>query len=88
MKMTRRTLLRSTALTTAAFALRGNVALADPLSLPAGLQLYSVRDQMAQDLDGTLAAEEIRKGDPGLVGQSRSALCQRPLRLCRRHDAF
>lgn len=29
---------------------------ATPLGLPLGLQLYSVRQQMAQDLDGTLAA--------------------------------
>ncbi len=56
MIMTRRTLLRSTALTGAAIALRCKVARANPLGLPAGLQLYSVRDQMAQDLDGALAA--------------------------------
>ena len=31
-------------------------ALADPLGLPLGLQLYSVRQQMVEDLDGTLAA--------------------------------
>jgi sugar phosphate isomerase/epimerase len=31
-------------------------ALADPLGLPLGLQLYSVRQQMPEDLDGTLAA--------------------------------
>ena len=54
--MNRRTLLRSTALTGAAIALHGKVAWANPLGLPAGLQLYSVRQQMAQDLDGALAA--------------------------------
>ncbi|WP_419804043.1 sugar phosphate isomerase/epimerase family protein [Terriglobus sp.] len=54
--MTRRTLLRSTALTAAAFTLQGKAAWANPLGLPAGLQLYSVREQMAQDLDGALAA--------------------------------
>jgi sugar phosphate isomerase/epimerase len=32
------------------------LALANPLGLPLGLQLYSVRQQMAQDLEGTLAA--------------------------------
>ena len=32
------------------------LALANPLGLPLGLQLYSVRDQMAKDLEGTLAA--------------------------------
>ena len=54
--MNRRDLFRSTALTTAAFTLFGKAALANPLGLPAGLQLYSVRQQMAQDLDGALAA--------------------------------
>jgi sugar phosphate isomerase/epimerase len=34
----------------------GRFALANPLGLPLGLQLYSVRQQMAEDLDGTLAA--------------------------------
>lgn len=34
----------------------GRVALASPLGLPLGIQLYSVREQMAQDFDGTLAA--------------------------------
>ena len=56
MTVTRRTLLRSAALTGAAFALHGKVAWANPLGLPAGLQLYSVREQMTQDLDGALAA--------------------------------
>jgi sugar phosphate isomerase/epimerase len=31
-------------------------ALANPLGLPLGIQLYSVRQQMAEDLDGALAA--------------------------------
>src|ERR1700692_78568 len=31
-------------------------ALANPLGLPIGIQLYSVRQQMAEDLEGTLAA--------------------------------
>jgi sugar phosphate isomerase/epimerase len=34
----------------------GRFALANPLGLPLGLQLYSVRQQMAEDLEGTLAA--------------------------------
>jgi sugar phosphate isomerase/epimerase len=34
-------------------------AFANPLGLPLGLQLYSVRQQMAEDLEGTLAA--VRK---------------------------
>lgn len=56
MTMTRRTLLRSTAFAGVACALHHELAWANPLGLPAGLQLYSVRQQMAQDLDGTLAA--------------------------------
>jgi sugar phosphate isomerase/epimerase len=43
----------------AAFAALGftsRVAFANPLGLPLGLQLYSVRQQMGEDLEGTLAA--------------------------------
>ena len=54
--MTRRKFLQSAALSAAAFALYRKAAWADPLGLPAGLQLYSVRQQMMQDFDGTLAA--------------------------------
>ena len=36
--------------------MQSKVSWANPLGLPAGLQLYSVREQMAQDLDGALAA--------------------------------
>lgn len=42
----------------AAFAALGSknrVAMATPLGLPLGVQLYSVRDQMKEDLDGALA---------------------------------
>ena len=45
--------------TTAAFALMSfadRAALANPLGLPLGIQLYSVRQQMMEDLDGALAA--------------------------------
>jgi sugar phosphate isomerase/epimerase len=44
---------------TAAFAtlsLADRSALANPLGLPLGIQLYSVRQQMAEDLDATLGA--------------------------------
>lgn len=37
------------------FALTNRAAFANPLGLPMGLQLYSVRDQMRDDFDGTLA---------------------------------
>jgi sugar phosphate isomerase/epimerase len=45
--------------TTAAIAVLGfanRAVLANPLGLPLGIQLYSVRQQMAEDLDGALAA--------------------------------
>jgi sugar phosphate isomerase/epimerase len=55
MKMTRRDFIgRSAAL--AATLMAGRRALANPLGLPIGLQLYSVRQQILQDLDATLAA--------------------------------
>jgi sugar phosphate isomerase/epimerase len=37
-------------------ALANRAAFATPLGLPLGIQLYSVRQQMAEDLDGALAA--------------------------------
>jgi sugar phosphate isomerase/epimerase len=40
----------------AALSMTGRGAFASPLGLPLGLQLYSVRQQMMEDLDGTLAA--------------------------------
>ncbi len=42
------------ALASATLLSRGNSLLADPLGLPLGLQLYSVREQLAQDYAGTL----------------------------------
>jgi sugar phosphate isomerase/epimerase len=40
----------------AALSVCGKAAFANPLGLPLGIQLYSVRQQMAEDLDGALAA--------------------------------
>jgi sugar phosphate isomerase/epimerase len=55
MKITRRDFLgRSAAL--AAMLMARRRAFANPLGLPIGLQLYSVRQQIVQDLDATLAA--------------------------------
>jgi sugar phosphate isomerase/epimerase len=55
MKMTRREFaVGSSALATLLMTRRS--AFANPLGLPLGIQLYSVRQQMAQDLDGTFAA--------------------------------
>lgn len=56
MTITRRNFVRGTALAAAALVLSRKAAWANPLGLPAGLQLYSVREQMAQNLDSTLAA--------------------------------
>ncbi len=53
-QLSRRTFIRAGALTTAV-ALAGHDLWANPLGLPLGLQLYSVRQQMAQDLDRALA---------------------------------
>jgi sugar phosphate isomerase/epimerase len=43
-------------LSATAFAMFARKALANPFGLPLAIQLYSVRQQMAEDLDGTLAA--------------------------------
>ncbi len=51
---TRRQFLYSMAAVGGAFALGGRRALASPLGLPLGLQLYSVREMLAKDYDGTL----------------------------------
>jgi len=53
---TRRTFLQNAASASLAGAalLRGSRASASPLGLPLGLQLYSVRDQLAKDYEGTL----------------------------------
>lgn len=54
---TRRDFLKGTAIGAAALAAVGKWALrldADPLGLPVGLQLYTVRQDLAKDFDGTL----------------------------------
>ena len=50
----RRRFLQSTAVTAAAAALPARLAHGNPLGLPLGLQLYSVRDQLKADYTGTL----------------------------------
>jgi sugar phosphate isomerase/epimerase len=55
MKISRRQFVGSTS-ALAFVALTGRGALASPLGLPLGIQLYSVRQQMLEDLDTTLAA--------------------------------
>ncbi len=55
MRQTRRDFIATT-LSATAFALFAKEALANPLGLPLAIQLYSVRQQMAEDLDMALAA--------------------------------
>jgi sugar phosphate isomerase/epimerase len=54
-KLSRRTFVRG-AMSMGPLAVLASRAHANPLGLPLGLQLYSVRQQMAQDLDSTFAA--------------------------------
>jgi len=54
-KISRREFISATA-AVAVLGLADRAALANPLNLPLGLQLYSVRQQMTEDLDATLGA--------------------------------
>jgi len=54
-KITRREFIGTTA-AIAVLSFADRAALANPLGLPLGIQLYSVRQQMMEDLDGALAA--------------------------------
>jgi sugar phosphate isomerase/epimerase len=51
----RRTFLKTTGAVAAAAALAGTRLKAAPLKMPIGLQLYTVRDLLPKDFDGTLA---------------------------------
>ncbi len=51
---TRRTFLKTTAAAAAAACVGTERLMAAPLAMPVGLQLYSVRDQLSKDFDGTL----------------------------------
>ncbi len=55
MTISRRRFIGTTAGAVAAFGLGSRVAFANPLGLPLGIQLYSVRREMAQDFEGALA---------------------------------
>ena len=56
MSLTRRSFLTRASAATVSASFLNRFAGATPLGLPLGLQLYSVRQQMAEDLDGALAA--------------------------------
>ena len=55
-RISRRTFLKTASASAAGAALWNNVPLlmANPLGLPIGLQLYSVRDLLPKDYEGTL----------------------------------
>lgn len=53
-RITRRTFLKTSAATAAAWSLSQRDVFADPLGLPVGLQLYSVRKLLPNDYTGTL----------------------------------
>jgi sugar phosphate isomerase/epimerase len=71
-------------------------ALANPLGLPLGIQLYSVRQQMAQDLDDALAAVraagftevEAASLPKKSAGEIRAALDKAGLRCVSAHHGF
>ena len=72
----RRRFLQNTGLGLAALALgRNGRLLANPYGMPIGLQLYTVRDHMEKDVEGTLerVAEigyrEVELGDPNFYGK-------------------
>ena len=55
MSLTRRSFLARASAATASLSLTSRFAWATPLGLPLGIQLYSVRQQIGEDLDGALA---------------------------------
>ena len=63
----------------AAVGLLGRAAWANPLGLPLGIQLYSVREQMAADLDDALAAVSAA----GFIEVEAAALPKRPAKEIR-----
>ena len=56
MSLSRRSFLARASAATASLSWASRLAWATPLGLPLGIQLYSVRQQMGEDLDGALAA--------------------------------
>ena len=75
---TRREFLRG-AFSATAFAMFASRAIANPFGLPLAIQLYSVRQQMAEDLDMTLAAVAAA----GFVEVEAAALPKRPAKQIR-----
>jgi len=80
----------------AALGLKSRIASANPLGLPLALQLYSVRQQMGEDLDGTFAAirsagytvVEAAALPKKSVAEIRAALDKAGLRFVSAHHPF
>jgi sugar phosphate isomerase/epimerase len=80
----------------AAFSFTNRAAFANPLGLPLGIQLYSVRQQMAEDLDEALAAissagyteVEAASLPKKSAGEIRAALDKAGLKCVSAHHAF
>ncbi len=80
----------------AALSLAGRRAFANPLGLPLGIQLYSVRDQMAADFEGALAGVaaagftevEAASLPKRSAGEVRAALDKAGLRCVSAHHPF
>jgi sugar phosphate isomerase/epimerase len=94
--MTRRNLVRSSIAAAAGFGLGGRMAFAKGLDLTPGIQLYSVRAQMAQNLEETLVAvaaagyKEVESAALPKVGakEVRAALDKAGLRCVSSHHPF
>ncbi len=95
-EITRRRFAQMASLTVAALAVGTRKANATPLGLPLGIQLYSVREQMKQDLESTLAAvreagyvEVEAAALPKIpASQMRAALDKAGLRCVSAHHPF
>jgi sugar phosphate isomerase/epimerase len=94
--MTRRTLVRNSIATAAGFGMGRRMAFAKGLTLPPGIQLYSVRAQMAENLEETLEAvaaagyKEVESAALPKVGarQVRAALDKAGLKCVSSHHPF
>ena len=78
-KTDRRTFLQRVAVGGGALALAGNILEAADWKKQIGLELYTVRDLMAKDLEGTLAGvPALVKAGASLVELFPSAFCRGP----------
>jgi sugar phosphate isomerase/epimerase len=95
-QMTRRSLLRSSVAVAAGLSLGRRIAFAKGLDLPPAIQLYSVRTQMAENLDETFAAvaaagyREVESAALPKLGakEIRAALDKAGLKCVSAHQSF